>query len=67
MSKNKMRVSLSQTGTDITGVVESHGDGLFMLECLTVIVESLARKVGVPPAEVARDLYAIIDGRVTKP
>ena len=66
MSKNKMRVSLSQKDGEIKGIVESHGDGLFMLECLALIVETLAKKVGVPPEEVARDLHSVVAGKVSR-
>jgi hypothetical protein len=65
MSKNKMRVSLIEKNGELRGTIESHGDALFMLECLALIVESLAKKAGLSKEEVARDLLSVVAGKVT--
>lgn len=62
---NQMRVSLVQKGDEIRGTIQSTGDGLFVLECLGQIVEQIAKKTGVEPGEVVRDLYALVMGKVT--
>ena len=53
MSTNKMRATFSQ-----------RGDGLFMLECLALLVENLGAKVGQTPDAVVRDLYSIVTNKV---
>jgi hypothetical protein len=61
---NRMRISLSQRGEEIRGTVELPGDGTFVLEGLALVIETLARKVGVPVDEVVRDLYSVVAGKV---
>ena len=66
MSKgNRMRATFSQRGDEIAGTISVEGDGLFMLECLVLLVENLAAKVGTTPDDVVRDLYSLIAGKVT--
>lgn len=65
MSKgDRMRATFSQRGQEIAGTISVEGDGLFMLECLALLVENLAAKVGQPPDAVVRDLYSIVTGKV---
>ena len=52
MSTNKMRATFSQRGDEIAGTISVEGDGLFMLECLGLLVENLAAKVGTSPVNV---------------
>lgn len=67
MSKgNAMHVLLTENAGEITGTIQTTGDGLFMLECLALIVESLAKKVGTTPVDVARDLHSLVAGKVTR-
>lgn len=45
MSKgNSMRATFSQRGDEIAGTISVEGDGLFMLECLALLVENLAAR-----------------------
>lgn len=60
----KMRVSLSQRGDEIAGTVELPRDGVFVLEGLTLVIETFAKQHGVEPAEAVRDLYSIVAGKV---
>jgi hypothetical protein len=60
----KMRVSLSEEAGEIKGIVSSTGTPLFILECLALIVETLAKDSGLPPDEVVRDLYSIVCGKI---
>lgn len=62
--KPRMRATFSQRGDEICGTISLDGDQLFALECLALQVESIAKKVGVAPAEVARDLYSLIARKV---
>lgn len=65
MSKgNRMRATFSQQGEEIKGTISLQGDGLFMLECLGLLVENLAAKVDTTPDDVVRDLYSLIAGKV---
>lgn len=65
MSKgNKMRATFSQQGDEIKGFISVEGDGLFMFECLALMVERLAEKVGTTPDDVVRDLYSVVMGKV---
>jgi len=66
MSTNKMRATFSQRGDEIKGTISVDGDGLFMLECLTLLVENLGAKVGQTPDAVVRDLYSLVAGKVTR-
>lgn len=61
---NRMRVSLVEKHGEITGTVQSEGDALFVLECLSEVVQQIARRSGQEPAQVVRDLYALVMGRV---
>ena len=61
----KLRATFSQRGDEICGTISLDGDQLFALECLALQVENIAKKTGVPPAEVARDLYTLVAGKVT--
>ncbi len=61
---NKMRVSLVQKHDEIGGTVQSEGDALFVLECLALIVEQVAKKSGVAPGEIVQDLYSLVMRRV---
>lgn len=61
----KMRATFSQRGDEIWGTISLEGDQLFALECLALQVENIAKKVGVTPAEVVRDLHSLIAGKVT--
>lgn len=60
-----MRVSLSQRGDEVVGKVEIDADAAFVLEALAATVEAFAKKSGVAPAAIVRDLYSIVCGRVT--
>ena len=60
MTQPMMRATFSQRGDDIHGTVELPGDGVFTLECLSLIVGELAKKVQVPPLEIVQDLYSLI-------
>jgi len=66
MSTNKMRATFSQRGDEIKGTISVDGDGLFMLECLALLVENLGAKVGQTPDAVVRDLYSLVAGKVTR-
>jgi hypothetical protein len=60
-----MRISLTQRGDEIRGTVELPADGMFVLEGLALVIETFARKVGVPAEEVVRDLHSVVAGKVT--
>ena len=59
-----MRVSLVQRGDEIRGTVELCTDGVFVLEGLAMVVEQFACQHNVLPAEVVRDLYSIVMGKI---
>lgn len=61
-----MRATFSQRGDEIKGTINLEGGGLFMLECLALLVENLAAKVGQTPDAVVRDLYSVVAGKVTR-
>lgn len=60
----KMRVSLTQQNDDIKGTVELPGDPAFVLECLALTIEQVAKQFDVTPNEVVNDLYSIVTGKV---
>lgn len=62
----KLSIKLQQRGQDIQGRIELPADNLFTLECLHLIVEQLAQKVGMTPDQVMQDLYIIVMGHITK-
>lgn len=62
----KFRATFTQRGDEICGTISSEGDALFMLECLASIVQEVASKSGVPPAEVVQDLYSVVLNKVTQ-
>lgn len=62
----RMRATFSQRGDEICGTISVEGDQLFVLECLALQVENIAKKLGLPPTEVARDLYSLVAGKVAK-
>jgi len=57
---NKLRVSLVEKAGVIRGTIETDSDALFIMECLSMIVEQVSRRSGVAPLEVASDLHAYI-------
>ena len=57
---NKMRISLTEKNGEIRGKIECSGDGLFMIEALAQVVESLAQYYGVPPVELLNDLKGVV-------
>lgn len=61
----KMRVSISQQGDELKGVVELPGDPAFVLEGLALIIGRVAAQFDVPPDAVVRDLYSLVCGKVT--
>lgn len=61
---NRMRATFSERAGEIRGTINVEGDGLFMLECVGLLVENLAAKVGTTPDDVVRDLYSLISGKV---
>lgn len=60
----KMRVSLTQQNDDIKGTVELPGDPAFVLECLALTIEQVAKQFEVTPSAVVSDLYSIVTGKV---
>lgn len=64
MSKGpRMRATFSQRADEIKGTISVDGDGLFMLECMALLVDNLAAKVGQTPDAVVRDLYSIVTNK----
>lgn len=63
MRSQHFEAKLTHEGDDIVGRVESYGDPLFMLECLSMIVGEIAKTSGVPPLDVAADLHGLIARR----
>ena len=57
---NKMRISLTEKNGEIRGKIECSGDGLFILEAVAQIIESLAKDYGVPPVELLNDLKGVV-------
>jgi hypothetical protein len=57
---NKMRISLTEKNGEIRGKIEFSGDGLFMLESLAQVIESLAKNRGIPPRELLNDLKGVV-------
>ena len=65
MSQPKYRATFSQRGDEIAGTINWEGcDGAFVLECLHEQVVYLAKQGNLDPAEVVRDLYTVVTGRV---
>lgn len=61
----RYRATFSQRADDISGTINWDGcDGAFVLECLHEQVVYLAKQGGLDPAEVVRDLYAVVTGKV---
>lgn len=60
----KMRISLTQKNDDIKGTVELPGDPAFVLECLALAIEQVAKQFEVTPSAVVSDLYSIVTGKV---
>lgn len=52
----KLRASLTDKRSDITGTIEIDGDGVFILECAVLIIETLAKRAGVSRDEFLDDL-----------
>lgn len=61
----KFRVSLTQQGDEIKGQISTDGDPAFNLECVALIVESIAQKFEVDSDQVVRDLYSIVCNKIT--
>lgn len=61
---NKLRISLTQQNDDIKGTVELPGDPAFVLECLALTIEQVAKQFEVKPSAVVSDLYSIVTGKV---
>lgn len=55
-----LRVELTLDGDDIQGTIELPGDGVFTLECVSLIVRDLAKKTNVSALEVVQDLYSLM-------
>ena len=56
----KLRISLSEKDGEIRGKIECEGDGVFTLESLALIVETLAARSGVAPSELLEDLKGVV-------
>ena len=63
MRNQHFEAKLTHEGDEIVGRVESYGDPLFMLECLSMIGGEIAKTSGVPPLDVAADLHGLIARR----
>ena len=57
---NAMRISLTERNGEIRGVVESHGDKLFLLESLALIVETFSKDVNIEPSDLLDDIRRLI-------
>lgn len=58
--KNAMRISLTERNGEVRGTIESHGDKLFYLEALALIIETFASDVNLPPSDVLDDVRRLI-------
>lgn len=56
----KMRVSLSQQQDELKGKIELEGDAAFMLECLALQAETLAKQFKVTAPELVRQSRAFL-------
>ena len=59
-NRNAIRISLTERDGEIRGVIESHGDKLFYLESLALIVETFAEDVNLSPAVVLDDVRRLV-------
>jgi len=57
-----VHVDLNQVADCIRGRIDLPADMTFMMECLSMVVECLAKQIQLPAAEVAQDLLTLVKG-----
>lgn len=62
---NRFHASFKQVGDELQGKVVSAGSPAFTLECLAEIVTGISQQTGISRAEIVRDLYSLVSGKVT--
>lgn len=58
-----VHIDLNQIADCIQGRIDLPADMTFAMECLSMVVECLAKQAQLPAAEVAQDLLALVKGK----